>query len=83
MVLEINTSGSGKMVSDKGMEYTVRQVGQSIRDSRNRIIKMVKHIIGGQMEMNIGESGRATSNGEREYKKRKENYTELHMEKVI
>jgi hypothetical protein len=43
---------------------------------------MAKDITGGQMEMNIGESGRMTKNKEIEYSKRVEYFTETNTKKT-
>jgi hypothetical protein len=61
------------------MEYTDGLVEMYITESGNRITKMAKDITGGQMEMNIGESGRMTYNGEKESNKRREYFTETSM----
>ena len=47
-----------------------------ITESGNRIIKMVKGIRGGQMEMNIAENTRMVSNREMESVIQTDNYTE-------
>jgi hypothetical protein len=64
------------MMRDTGMEYTDGQVGMYITENGNRKRKMAKDTRGGQMDKNIGESTRKTSNGERESNKRTEFYTE-------
>jgi hypothetical protein len=64
------------------MEYTDGLMEEYITDSGNRIIKMAKDITGGQMEMNIGESTRITCDGEREYSKRVEYFTETNTKKA-
>ena len=61
------------------MEYTDGLMVQYITENTNRVNKMVKDIRDGQIRMNIGESTRMTSNGERESKKRRENSTEIHL----
>jgi hypothetical protein len=42
------------------MEYTDGLVEQFIKESGNRIIKMGKHITGGPVAINIGESTKMT-----------------------
>jgi hypothetical protein len=81
-LVETDTSDNTWMMTSTGMEYIDKQVDQYITESRNRIIEMVKDISGGQMEMNIGESTRMTSNKERESDKRREYYTETRMKKA-
>ncbi len=59
--METDTWGNTVMMRDTGMEYTDGQrKEQYIMESGNRVRKMVKDITGGQMEMNIGETGRIT-----------------------
>jgi hypothetical protein len=58
------------------MEYTGGLMEVYITESGNRIIKMVKGIRGGQMEMNIAENTRMVSNRERESVIQTDNYTE-------
>ena len=65
------------------MEYTDGQVGQYIMENTNRVIKKVKDITSGQMVMNIAENGRMTCNGERESKKKTDNYTEINTKQTI
>ena len=65
------------------MEYTDGQVGQYIMENTNRVIKKVKDITSGQMVMNIAENGRMTCNGERESKKKTDNYTEINTKQAI
>ena len=60
VVMETDTSGNSVMILNMGMEYTDMQVGQYITESGNRVIKMDKDITGGQMAMNIAETGRMT-----------------------
>jgi hypothetical protein len=69
------------MVTNTGMEYTDGLMEEYITENGNRIRKMAKDITGGQMEMNIGESTRITSNGEKESHKRREYYTEKNTKK--
>jgi hypothetical protein len=64
--METDSSGNTVMISETGMEYTDGLMDQYITENTNRIINMVKVIRGGQMEKNIGESGRITRNVERE-----------------
>ena len=64
--METDPSCNTVMISDTGMEYTDGQVGQYITENTNRVIKMVKDIGGGQMEVNIGESGRITRDRDKE-----------------
>ncbi len=66
VLMETNTSGNSVMISNTGMEYSDGLMDQYITENTNRVIEMVKDITGGQMEMNIGESTRIASNGERE-----------------
>ncbi len=78
--METDPSSNTVMISDTGMEYTDGQVEEYITENTNRVIMMVKDIRGGQVvAMNIGESGRMTSNGERESHKRREYSTETHV----
>jgi hypothetical protein len=70
------------MVSNTGMEYTDIQVEMYITENGNRIRKMGKDIRGGQVAMNIGESGRMACNGERDSNKRKDYYTETNTKKT-
>jgi ribosome-associated protein YbcJ (S4-like RNA binding protein) len=67
------------MMALTGMEYTDGMMEEYITENTNRIRKMAKDIKGGQVEMNIGESGRITCNGERESNKRKKYFTETSM----
>ncbi len=60
VVMETDTLGNSVMIRDTGMEYKDGQVEKYITEIGNRIIKMVKDIAGGQMEMNIGENSRIT-----------------------
>jgi hypothetical protein len=71
------------MVTNTAMEYTDGQVDQYIMENGNRIIKKVKDITSGQMVMNIAENGRITRNGEREYSKKTDNYTEINTKQAI
>ena len=64
------------------MEYTDGLMGQYITESGNMVIWMDKDITGGQMAMNTAETGRMTSDREREYSKRTEYCTETHMNKA-
>jgi hypothetical protein len=49
------------MMSNTGMEYTDAMMEEYITENGNKIRKMAKEdITGGQMAMNIGESGRMT-----------------------
>ena len=64
------------------MEYTDGLMEMYIAESGKKVIKMVKGIRGRQMVINIAENGRMTCNGERESKKKTDNYTELNMNKV-
>jgi hypothetical protein len=64
------------------MEYKDGLMDQYITGSGNRIIMMAKDVRGGQLEMNIGESGRITCNGERESNKRREYFTETNTKKA-
>ncbi len=75
--METDTSGNSVMISPTGMEYTDGQVEEYITENKNRVIKMAKDIRGGQVAVNIGESGRMTIHGERESQKRREYSTEL------
>ena len=70
------------MMSSTGMEYTDGLMEEYITESINRITKMAKDITGGQMDMNIGESGRITCNGERESNKSREYYIEKNTKKA-
>ena len=54
-----------------------------ITENTNRRIKKVKDITSGQVAMNIAENGRMTSNGERESKKKTNNYTEINTRQAI
>jgi hypothetical protein len=70
-------------MSSTGMEYTdMLNQEMFITESTNRVGEMGKDISGGQVEMNIGESGRITCNGERESHKRTEYYTETNTKKT-
>ena len=60
LVIETDTLGNSVMASNTGMEYSDGVMDQYITESGNRIIKMVKDITGGQMAMNIAETGRMT-----------------------
>ena len=64
------------------MEYTDGLMEKYITESGNRIIMMAKHITGGQVAMNIGESGRIKCNGERESIKSREYYIEKNTMKA-
>jgi hypothetical protein len=70
------------MMTITGMEYTDGQVEMYITENGNRVTKMAKDIRGGQMEMNIGDSTRIISDGERESHKRREYYTEKNTKKA-
>ena len=70
-------------MSNTAMEYTDGQVGQYIMENTNRVIKKVKDITSGQMVMNIAENGRMTRDGEREYSKKTDNYTEINTKQAI
>jgi hypothetical protein len=70
------------MMSSTGMEYTDGQVEMYITENGNRIRKMAKDISGGPLDKNIGESGRMKCNGEREYSKRVEYFTETNTKKA-
>ena len=66
ILMETDTSGNSVMISNTGMEYTDGLMEEYITENTNRVNMMVKDIRGGQVvAMNIGESGRITSNGER------------------
>jgi hypothetical protein len=78
-LMETDTPGNTLMVTCTGMEYTDGLMGQYITESGNRITTVAKDIRGGQMDMNIGESTRMTSNVEKESNKRKEYFTETSM----
>jgi hypothetical protein len=81
-LMETDASGNGVMISITGMEYTDGLMGQYITESTKRIIMMVKDITGGQMEMNIGDRGGITSNGEKESNKRMEYSTKTNMKQA-
>ena len=82
-VVERDTSGNGRIISDTVMEYNDRLMEKDITESGNRITKKVKDIKGGQMAMKIGESTRMTRNGERQYTNLMENCTESITKKTI
>ena len=82
VLLETDTSGKSVMISPTGMEYPDRLMEEYITENTNRVIEMVKDIRGGQVAMNIGESSRITSNGEKESNKKREYSTETHMKKA-
>jgi hypothetical protein len=71
------------MMSVTAMEYSDGQVEKYIMENRNRIIQKAKDITSGQMVMNIAENGRITRNGEREYSKKTDNYTEINTKQAI
>ncbi len=78
--METDSSGNSVMISSTGMEYTDGLMEKYITENTNKAIKMVKDIRGGQVvAMNIGESGRMVSDGEKESNKRREYSTETHM----
>ena len=79
VLLDKDSSGNTVMISNTGMEYTDGLMDQYITENGNRVIEMVKDITGGQVAMNIAETGRITSNGEKESHKRREYCTETHM----
>ncbi len=65
LLMETDTSVNGVMIRDTGMEYKDGVMGQNIKEmyiteSTKRVTEMVKVITGGQMAMNIGDSGRIT-----------------------
>jgi hypothetical protein len=64
------------------MEYTDGLMEEYITERQNRVREMGKDITGGQMAMNIGESGRIKCNGERESHKRTEYYTETNIKQT-
>jgi hypothetical protein len=70
-------------MSVTAMEYSDGQVEKYIMENRNRIIQKAKDITSGQMVMNIAENGRITRNGEREYSKKTDNYTEINTKQAI
>jgi hypothetical protein len=64
MLLEADILDNSWIIIDTGMEYTESQLEDMfITESGNRITVMGKDIRGGQMGMNIGESGKTTWNG--------------------
>jgi hypothetical protein len=65
-------------MSDTGMEYRDGRMEEYITESGNRESKMEKDIKGGQMALNIGESGRMACYAH----KRKEYCTETQMKKA-
>jgi hypothetical protein len=71
------------MVSNMAMEYSDGQMEMYIMENTNRIIEKVKDITSGQMVMNIAENGRMASNGERESKKKTDNYTEINTKQAM
>ncbi len=83
VLMETDTSDNGVMIRNTGMEYTDGQVEEYITESGKRVTEMVKDIRGGQMAMNIGESSRITSNGEKESNKTMEYFTKTNMMKKI
>jgi hypothetical protein len=70
------------MIARTGMEYADGLMDKYITGSGNIIIMMGKDITGGQMEMNIGESTRMACDGEREYSKGVEYFTETNTKKT-
>jgi hypothetical protein len=70
------------MVANTAMEYS-DGLEVYITENTNRRIKKVKDITSGQVAMNIAENGRMTSNGERESKKKTDNYTEINTKQAI
>ncbi len=80
VLMETDTSGNSVMMTNTGMEYTDGLMEMYITENTNRIKEMVKDIRGGQVvALNIGESTRMASNGERESHKRREYSTEWYM----
>ncbi len=80
-MIQTDTSGNIVKVIITGMQYTDGLMEQYITESTKSASKMVKDIRGGQMAMNIGESSRITSNGEKESNKKMENSTKTLMKK--
>ena len=80
--METDTSGNTVMIRDTGMEYTDGLMEKYITESTNKVIKKGKDIRGGHLEMNIGENGRITWNGERQSKKRMEYSTKKNMKQA-
>jgi hypothetical protein len=76
---EAGTSGYIKMGQCTDMGYTDGRTEMYIMGNGNRINKMVKGIKGRGMAINIPENGRIISRGERESKKRRENYSKMSM----
>ena len=64
------------------MEYTDGQVEMRIKDNTNRAVKMVKDTADGQPGMNITVSGKIQCNGEKEYPKRRDNYSKTYTNKT-
>jgi hypothetical protein len=71
-LMEKDSSDNTWMIAYTDMEYTDGLMEQFIKESINRIRKMGKHITGGPVAINIGESGRMTWNMEKESNKRTE-----------
>ena len=78
-LVEPDTLGSGCMVTDTVMEYTIIQVEVYIQDNKNKIKEKVMHIGVGQMEVSIMDSGRMIICTERELDNRKAYYTQFNM----
>jgi hypothetical protein len=83
VLMETDTLGNTVLIRNTGMEYTDGQVEEYITESGKRIREMVKDIRGGQMAMNIGDSGKIACNREKESNKRMEYFTKTHMMKII
>ena len=64
------------------MEYTDGLMEKYIMENGNRVIEKAKDITSGQMVMNIAENGRMTRNGEKESKKKTDNYSEINMKQT-
>ena len=71
------------MMSNTAMEYSDGLMEMYIMENGNRIINKVKDITSGQIVKNIAENGRMTRNGERQYSKKTENYTEINTKQTI
>ena len=71
------------MITNTAMEYTDGLMEMYIMENTNRIIEKAKDITSSQMVMNIAENGRMTCNGERESKKKTDNYTEINTKQAI
>jgi hypothetical protein len=83
VLMETDTLGYTLMMSSTAMEYSDGLMEKYIMENGNRIIKKAKDITSGRMAMNIAENGRMTRDGEREYTKKMDNYTEINMKQAI